>query len=182
MRQVLSIIVSAIVATFFIGCATISNRDLEIYHNKIEIGNTVTAIQKAHGIPVQEPNKEKIQIHYDGEVVQEMTLEEFETLVGDATIYNDILSAERDKRVYVQLKDKVWKMQPGQKFQTEIYILWQTKDKKIMRKMTLKVELTIAKEGGMSKWRILYRDVAEIMLPISLSFNIIMILLLVLLL
>lgn len=180
MKKVISVMLCTFIFSL-IGCASVTPKDLEIYHKKIEIENVVTAIEKSHGLKPTAEQSDKIQIHYDGQVVQEMTLEEFSTLVGDATIYNDILSAERDKRVYVQLRDKVWKITPGERFTTYIDILWQGKNKNILRKMTLKIELQMSKEGGMSKIRVMYRNVAEWITPISLSFNILLVLLLVLL-
>lgn len=115
------------------------------------------------------------ELFHDGEKVGKISIEGFEEMRKAAGIKKEEWEAEKEGRVEVSLKDDPWEVTIGEKFVTEVTIVWKNKDGKEIKTIVLEQEFTIKKET-MSSFRIFYRDIAEIGFPIAIIIIIIIIL------
>lgn len=113
-------------------------------------------------------------------IFDSMTLEEFKILLKAAKAYEAIDYCEKHQLLKVILEDDPWNIIIGKTYSTYINIVWNDKKGQVLKTLRLKAEFNIPEEKGMVKWRIIYRDVAEIATPILIITNLICIIIIIL--
>jgi len=110
--------------------------------------------------------KNHIGIFYQEKFIGSMPLEEYEILVKSASIYQDELKAENNKRIKITVKENPYLIKFGETFTADVKIIWINEKQEIFKEMILENSLTLKKEN-LHEIRILYRDISEIGFPIS---------------
>lgn len=116
---------------------------------------------------------------YQGNEVGAMPIADFEAMIRGVKEYIEIMDAENNNRVKIDLKDNPWDFEIGDTFKTDIRITWITKDMKVTKELIIGLSMK-AKKENYSNMLILYRDVASWGFPISAVLNIILIVILAL--
>lgn len=119
-----------------------------------------------------------VQICYDGQVVQEMTMEEWVALTNCAEWFLKEIDAETDepRRVRIVLIEEIWKIKNPDRFDTQMVVQWLDNDGDVFKEIIINVEIVIDENTrNFSDWRIKYRNIAEWGFPISMLFNILFI-------
>lgn len=111
---------------------------------------------------------------HDGQVVGKVLMKDFQAMVLGAKEYLEILDAEANGRVKIELKDNPWSVTTGDTFKTDVKITWQTKDGQTTKEMIIGISMK-TKIEPYSNMVVLYRDVASWGFPFSVVLNIILI-------
>jgi len=158
---------------FFVSCSTLGKNTVKNTEKPKKPDKSITIVNAS-----TKTDANLIYIYNEGTLVGTMTINEFRALVKDAKSYNEILKAEKEGRIKVVLKDNPWKLDlKGSVFTTYLTIYWKDTQGKQLKKVVIKITLDVPKEGKkMSKLRVKYRDIAEVVAPTSLFLLILLIL------
>lgn len=111
--------------------------------------------------------------------VGNLSIESLELLVEASEKYKEIIEAQKNNRVIIEVLDEVVETKIIGQYKTRIKIIWYNDSGKEINYIITKVLLNIdnQSESQIAQWRIQYRNVAEFGFPVSLLLIIIAILL-----
>ena len=110
-----------------------------------------------------------IDIVYKGKTVGSMPVMEFKEIVLGAEKFSKLVSAEKDKRIIIELKDSPMQLNLSDEYTTDVYIKWLDKKHIVIKTLVLENKITLKREN-FSKYRVVYRNVSEYGFPISTGF------------
>ncbi len=128
---------------------------------------------------------EFIELYYMNQRIEKMTIKEWEAMVSGASIFKKERDAEIADPIRVKIiaVDDVWAITNPDQFETEMLVQWLDENNIVFKEFFVKVEITLDKSTcNFSQWRIKYRNVAEIITPISVVSNIFFIVIIILIL
>jgi outer membrane lipoprotein-sorting protein len=111
--------------------------------------------------------EQNIKMYYNEILVGEMSINEFDTLLKSAQLYEKEIKAEKNNKVKIHLKESPYNITVGSKFSTEIYITWEDEKNNVFKQINISHKITLKKEP-LSEFRIIYRDISEISTPVLL--------------
>jgi len=109
-----------------------------------------------------------IQIYQNGKLIGTMSKQHFEELVRGAENYKDIIEAQNSNRIKI-IANKIEMIDVHNRYKCNFRISWKNKDQEEINYVVSDLLLDIDNEQGMSKFRIVYRDISEVGFPLSLG-------------
>ena len=108
-------------------------------------------------------------VSQNGKAIGSFTVEQFKTLIDGADKYKEIMEAQKDNRVSVQLLNDVEKTTIINQYKAVVKIRWVSKDNKEINYIDAIIFINIdnQNEGDVSECRIVYRNISEIGFPIT---------------
>lgn len=120
--------------------------------------------------PIFGKSRDKIQIVFQDQIIEEWTYDEFEALIDAANFHNEILKAEEHGRVTITLEKDPWQITDEILFSTDAIIRWYKKDNRFVLKEIV-VELHILKnkqQNSLIMWiSKVYTKTARIGFPVT---------------
>lgn len=83
----------------------------------------------------------ELDLYYKNEYVGSMKWSDYELIQEAAKEHLKELTAEQKKRVKVVLSDSPWKIEIGQKYTTDAFLIWSDEEGKEFKKVKLKITL-----------------------------------------
>jgi hypothetical protein len=108
-----------------------------------------------------------------------MTVDDFKLMVKDYNLFKDIMKAQADNNLRVDLIDNVYvpSVEQAGSYKAKMKISWMSESNKVINYIIVESQVEILKDGQLyPKWRIAYRDFSEIGFPASVVLNIVLIL------
>jgi hypothetical protein len=115
------------------------------------------------------PKSSDVVITQDNRVIGKLTSSQFELLVQAADNYQEIMLAQKENRVSIQIISDIEKTSvPGQ-YKAVLKIQWLNSKNEEINFVSSVMFLTIdnPNDTSVTEWKILYRDIAEIGFPLS---------------
>lgn len=103
------------------------------------------AINITYAEPTQD---EYVYIYYKSRTVQKLTIDQFEALIKAADHHNKILKAEQKGNISIVLTDNPFILEDGQVFVTKASIIWMDDSKKVLKTITIDLQLTKKKTSN----------------------------------
>ena len=108
-----------------------------------------------------------LDIYYNGTLVGKLPVQEFQEIVKSAKIYSELVNAETNDRIFIEVKDNPYVLKHKDTYYSQVDIVWKDKKDIIIKKISLESKVLLKREN-FSELRIIYRDIAEVGFPSSL--------------
>jgi hypothetical protein len=119
-------------------------------------------------------------VYQNGKAIGSFTVEQFQLLVDGADKYKEIMLAQKEDRVSIQLLSDLEKTHVINQYKAVLKIQWLNEKNEEINYVSsiMFINIDNQEELNIPKWRILYRDISEIGFPICGSFLILFLILL----
>jgi hypothetical protein len=124
-------------------------------------------------------NGNTVNIYQGSSLIGTMTVDDFKLMVKDYNLFKDIMKAQADNNLRVDLIDNVYvpSVEQAGSYKAKMKISWMSESNKVINYIIVESQVEILKDGQLyPKWRIAYRDFSEIGFPASVVLNIVLIL------
>jgi hypothetical protein len=120
-------------------------------------------------------------VYQNGKAIGSFTVEQFQLLVDGADKYKEIMLAQKEDRVSIQLLSDLEKTHVINQYKAVLKIQWLNEKNEEINYVSsiMFINIDNQEELNIPKWRIAYRSVAEIGFPISTSLLILIIMILI---
>ena len=120
-----------------------------------------------------------IEIYYKKQLIETMTISQFQALVKGADLYNEEIKAETNNRIKIFLEDDPWNLIQNGKYITYAYIYWYNENNEIIKSLKIQIKLKTSPDlpnnSIIDKILNIYKPISYYCFPFTVILNLILI-------